>query len=165
MFDGSLLDLPFPALLNKQQFNSAIQPYYMACEELYKLLAQLFALVLDLPINYIVNKIDNSFDIMRLLNYPIHDKQLEDDQRMPEHTDDSLFTFITSTSSGIEYEMEDGSWLNPIVDKLDCIFINLGNSLKYWSNDTYISPRHRVVLPKSKKRQSIAFLKVLMMML
>lgn len=159
MFDGSPVDLLFPSASYEVQFKSGIQPYYSACENFFTLLAELFAIALNLPVDYISNRINNSYDIMRLLKYPTYDKDLNGSQRLPEHTDGSLFTLIASTSSGIEYKLKDDSWVSSVMNSLDCLFVNLGDTLKRWSNDVYISAAHKVVLPESEERQSIVFFK------
>ena len=76
----------------------------------------------------------------------------------------SLLFEIWSWSDGVGGLQLDVSgeneWVDVISDHYDFI-VNLGNTMKLWTNDRFKSTRHRVVNPRTeseaRRRQSIAF--------
>lgn len=151
--------LPFPKNDQGKQFREKIKPYYKACEDLASLLTNLFALALDLPPDFFVNRINNSTDSMRLHNYPGFQQDFVNKQGMAEHKDGTLITLLTNHTPGIEVKTSSGEWIKPVMNNLDCFLVNIGDLMMRWSNNTYLSTVHRVVL-SNEKRQSIAFFKL-----
>eukprot|EP00658_Telonema_sp_P-2_P009486 TRINITY_DN13547_c0_g2_i1.p1 TRINITY_DN13547_c0_g2~~TRINITY_DN13547_c0_g2_i1.p1 ORF type:complete len:400 (-),score=64.17 TRINITY_DN13547_c0_g2_i1:106-1305(-) len=63
-----------------------------------------------------------------------------------EHTDYDGFTFLwRSASNGLEAEV-DGRWVSVPVpsEDPDCLVINLGDLMQFWTNGLWKSPKHRV---------------------
>ncbi len=133
--------------------------YFAALEDLSLYLAKLFAIALDLPDGFFETRIQNSNDSMRLQTYPGFQNGFTNNQGMAEHTDGSLFTLLTDSSPGIQVMTKDSQWIEPNLTELDYILVNIGDLMMRWSNDQYVSTRHRVVL-RDKSRQSIVFFKL-----
>lgn len=142
-----------------QHIVNSTKDYFIALEELSLYLARLFAIALDLPENFFETKIQKSNDSMRLQTYPGFQNEFTNDQGMAEHTDGSLFTLLTDSSQGIQVMNKNHQWIEPNLPELDHILVNIGDLMMRWSNDQYVSTRHRVVL-RNKPRQSIVFFKL-----
>ena len=133
--------------------------YFKSLTSLSIYLAELFAVALELPTDFFATRIQNSNDSMRLQTYPGYHRDFANSQGMAEHTDGSLFTLLTDTSPGIQVLSKDGTWLEANLLETDHILVNIGDLMMRWSNDQYLSTRHRVVL-NNQPRQSIVFFKL-----
>jgi isopenicillin N synthase-like dioxygenase len=151
--------LPFPESEFGTIFKEKIKPYYKACEDISEYLTELFAIALDLPPHYFSQRINRSNDSLRLLRYPPFLKHFENDQGCAPHRDGSLITLLTNTAPGIEVQTRDGEWIRPVIKDIDYVLINIGDLMMRWSNDTYVSTPHKVVL-SNHERQSIVFFKL-----
>lgn len=151
--------LPFPKSGVAKSFRQDVKAYYQACEQLSVILTQLFALALDLPEDFFASKTDRSNDSLRLQTYPGFSHDLANRQGMAEHTDGTLMTILTDSSPGIEVKLKSGEWIRPRLAKQDHFLVNIGDLMMRWSNDEYVSTRHRVVL-SDQKRQSIVYFKL-----
>lgn len=151
------LPLPFPAASSCEGMRLNMKRYYEACIELTNILTSLFALVLDLPEDHFVDKIDSSWDNLRLHRYPAIDG-LDNDQGVGEHKDTDFLTIVTNVENGMEVLTKEGDWIDVKTDSIDQFVINIGDILQRWSNDEYVSVLHRVKLTKNPRR-SIIFIK------
>jgi isopenicillin N synthase-like dioxygenase len=158
-------------------FEQAASEYYRAMENLGAELMKIFALALELPIDWFDNKINNHQSALRILNYPHQDHVPEAGQvRASAHTDYGTLTILAADDApgGLEVQNHDGTWqsvkvsqsgakhdgLNPRV-----FVVNLGDLMQRWTNDRWRSTMHRVVNPPREiaesgintRRQSIAF--------
>ena len=81
---------------------------------------------------------------------------------MTAHSDYGTFTLLRQDGvGGLQLDIDgNDNWMDIISDQYDFI-VNLGNTMKLWTNDRFKSTRHRVVNPRNLKekqrRQSIAF--------
>ncbi|NQZ11730.1 MAG: isopenicillin N synthase family oxygenase [Algicola sp.] len=151
------LPLPFPADPSCDGIRQNMKRYYEACIELTNILTGLFALVLDLPEDHFVDKVDKSWDNLRLHRYPAIEG-LINDQGVAEHKDTDFLTIVTNVEDGMEVLTKEGDWIDVKTDSIDQFVINIGDILQRWSNDEYVSILHRVKLTKDPRR-SIIFIK------
>jgi isopenicillin N synthase-like dioxygenase len=94
---------------------------------------------------------------LRFLHYP--PQEVEDDEQFGQgpHTDNSFMTFLAREEvPGLAVRLPSGEWLTPPV--IDGTFlVNLGNVMKRWSNDRFLSTPHGVINDSGRDRYSIAF--------
>ena len=71
------------------------------------------------------------------------------------HTDYGMITLLTQDPiGGLELRKRDGEWVRaPWID--NTFVINLGDMVKVWTNDIYVSNPHRVVNRTGQERFSI----------
>jgi isopenicillin N synthase-like dioxygenase len=72
------------------------------------------------------------------------------------HTDFGNLTLLAEDGPGLELQGHDGAWF-PITASPEALVCNIGDCLMRWSNDTYVSTRHRVLNPTVRDRISIGF--------
>ncbi len=142
-----------------QEIKKKVEPYYRACEELSLFLAELFTIALDLPRDFFATKINHSNDSMRMLSYPEFKSDFSNDQGMGAHFDGTLFTLLTNTVPGNEVLTKSGQWIRPVLGDVDHFLINIGDLMMRWSNDQYVSTKHRVLLT-DKNRKVLVFFKL-----
>ncbi|HEX7941234.1 MAG TPA: 2-oxoglutarate and iron-dependent oxygenase domain-containing protein [Gemmatimonadaceae bacterium] len=150
--------LPFPPDAAGAELRAALKTYFLACESVTNRLAELFSIALDLPRDFLTQRTCNSTDSLRSQRYPDFSDSLANDQGMGEHTDGTLITVLAQTGPGIQVKDRSGGWITPVLHGLDTFIVNIGDLMARWSNDTYVSTPHRVVL--GKERQSIVFFKL-----
>jgi isopenicillin N synthase-like dioxygenase len=149
--------LPFPPDAAGADLRAALKAYYHACEAVTRRLAELFSIALDLPRDFLTERTCRSTDSLRSLYYPPLGA-LASDQGMGEHTDGTLITILAQTGPGIQVRDRHGGWITPALPAPDTFIVNIGDLMARWSNDTYVSTPHRVVL--GAERQSIVFFKL-----
>jgi isopenicillin N synthase-like dioxygenase len=150
------LPLPFPDDPACANLRQSMQRYYESCMALTTMLTQLFALALDLPEDYFLDKIDTSWDNLRLHRYPGFEG-LEHDQGVGAHKDTNFFTVLTNEQNGMEAKSRDGEWIKVETTAIDQFMVNVGDLLQRWSNDEWVSNEHRVTLSKNKRHSVIFF--------
>ncbi|MGH2373455.1 MAG: 2OG-Fe(II) oxygenase family protein, partial [bacterium] len=73
------------------------------------------------------------------------------------HTDNSFFTILARMEvPGLAVRLPSGEWLAPPVIP-GTFLVNLGNVMKRWSNDRFLSTPHGVLNDSGTDRYSIAF--------
>eukprot|EP01084_Bolivina_argentea_P063715 116271_1 len=138
--------------------------YYRGCEGIARQLLKSMAIILKLDEDYFESFIDDHMAAIRALNYPSLDTdELSDENtwRCSAHSDYGTFTLLRQDAvGGLQVELNEDEWVDVISDRYDFI-VNLGNTMKQWTNDRFKSTRHRVVKPRdaeeAARRQSIAF--------
>ena len=135
--------------------------YYEALIALAADLMRLFALALDLPETFFDDKINDPRTILRLLNYPPLQGEVQAGQtRAGAHTDYGTLTILWSPDSrGLQAQDRSGQWVD-VVAPSEHFIINIGDLMMNWTNDRWISTLHQVAPhPETtgKRRQSIAF--------
>mmetsp|Transcript_9455 Transcript_9455/g.13795 ORF Transcript_9455/g.13795 Transcript_9455/m.13795 type:complete len:302 (-) Transcript_9455:365-1270(-) len=125
--------------------------------ELSKRLNRIIALSFGLPGDYFVHTFEESPAILRMLHYAAEKSDVEQGVLAAgAHTDWGMITLLlTDGQPGLEVE-ENGEWFD-IREPKGTLICNVGDMLRMWSNDMYISPRHRVVNKTGLDRYSIVF--------
>jgi len=145
------------------ELREAWSTYYRAMGELAARIMQIFAVALDLPEDFFVDKIDQHPSAMRALNYPHLSTLAQPGQlRAGAHTDFGSLTILLSEPrpGGLEIFTPADGWLAiPFVP--DAFIVNIGDLMARWTNDRWVSTLHRVACPSPEggctRRQSIAF--------
>ena len=121
------------------EFQSAIEEYYAAMEDLSLQLLRLFAIALELPPSWFEDKVNRHQSALRLLNYP----NLADGQepapgqlRAGAHTDYGALTILKSGGPGLQVLGSDNEWIDvPYLE--DAFVINVGDLMQRWTNGEY----------------------------
>ncbi|MGH7305752.1 MAG: 2OG-Fe(II) oxygenase family protein, partial [Candidatus Rokuibacteriota bacterium] len=83
----------------------------------------------------------------------------DDDEQFGQgpHTDNSFITMLAREDvPGLAVRLPNGEWMAPPVIP-GTFLVNLGNIMKRWSNDRFLSTPHGVLNDSGKDRYSIAF--------
>ncbi len=140
---------------NLPGFKDVVLKYQAAAERLGKEFLPLWATALKLPLDFF----DKFFEVphvnLSLLHYPpqkvIGDRQYG----IAPHTDNSLMTFLAQANvSGLAVRMPSGHWR--LVEAIPgTLLVNTGNLIVRWSNDQFLSTKHRVINTNNVDRYSI----------
>jgi isopenicillin N synthase-like dioxygenase len=148
-------------------FRMAVTNYYQAMEALAARLARAFALALDLPERFFVDKIQRHVSTMRLNFYPAQPvTPLPGQIRAGAHPDYGAFTILRTEAApgGLQVIRRGGSWID-VPNVANGFVVNIGDLLMRWTNDRWVSTVHRVVNPPDElranaTRMSVAFFQV-----
>jgi isopenicillin N synthase-like dioxygenase len=137
---------------------AAMLRYFKALEGLGERMLPLMARALELPADYFRRFFENEAHInLRFLHYP--PQETDDDEQFGQgpHTDNSFITMLAREDvPGLAVRLPSGEWLAPPVIP-GTFLVNLGNVMKRWSNDRFLSTPHGVVNDSGTDRYSIAF--------
>src|SRR5438552_15346477 len=132
--------------------------YFKTMEALGERILPVLARALELPTDFFAPFFVNDAHInLRLLHYP--PQEVDDDEQLWQgpHTDNSFFTMLAREEvPGLAVRLPSGEWLAPPVIA-DTFLVNLGNVMKRWSNDRFLSTPHGVLNDSGRDRYSIAF--------
>jgi isopenicillin N synthase-like dioxygenase len=94
---------------------------------------------------------------LRFLHYPPQEATEDNSFGQAPHTDNSFMTALARTDvPGLAVRLPSGEWFPPPVIP-GTFLINLGNIMRRWSNDRFLSTPHGVVNESGADRYSIAF--------
>lgn len=137
--------------------------YYSAMTKLAAEIMSLFALSLNLNEDWFNDKIDRHMTNLTANYYPAQPELPQPGQlRKGEHSDWGSLTILSREEApgGLQVRMPDGEWLN-VPDVADAFVINIGDLMSVWTNNRWVSTRHRVVNPPREQshraRYSLAF--------
>lgn len=123
--------------------------YYWAMSALCRKVMRLFALALDLPEDHFEAMVDKHFSFLRLVYYPaLTEAPLPGQLRAGAHSDYGTFTLVNFNDApgGLQVLGRDGAWVDvPVVS--DSFVCNIGDLFEVWTNDRWVSTKHRVALP------------------
>jgi isopenicillin N synthase-like dioxygenase len=137
-------------------FKEAVLDYHTTMTGFAALLASVFARGLKLPPDYFAQFYKKPLIQVRLLHYLSQDQQaaLEGgDSRA--HQDAGGFTMLQQDDvGGLEIKSKSGEWL--IVPPVENSFVvNIGDSMRMWTNNRFASTLHRVVNHYGRERYSV----------
>ena len=117
-----------------------------------------FAVALDLPEDFFAPFFaDEAHANLRFLHYPPQDAGDDNLFGQAPHTDNSFMTALARTDvPGLAVRLPSGEWLPPPVIA-GTFLINLGNIMRRWSNDRFLSTPHGVLNDSGSDRYSIAY--------
>ncbi len=132
-------------------FERNIEEWMRSAGALARRLTEIFAVALDLPVDYFKSYTDHSIDILRMNRYslPDGDVRLEPGQLgMGPHTDYGIVTVLWADDvlPGLQILDSDGRW-HDVAPAPGALLINLGDLLARWTNDRWLSTMHRVLAP------------------
>jgi isopenicillin N synthase-like dioxygenase len=146
-------------------YRPVFERLYRAWESLARDLMRLFALGLGLPEDFFANKIDRHSSTCVANHYPEQpDEPRPGEVRAAEHTDVGSVTILSQDRARGGLEILDrvaSGWID-VVTEPDELVINLGDLMARWTNDRWVSTRHRVVNPPrseaaTNRRMSLTF--------
>ncbi|MBB3898198.1 isopenicillin N synthase family dioxygenase [Roseococcus suduntuyensis] len=138
-------------------FKEAVLGYHTTMVGFAGLMASLFARGLGMPADYFAQFYKKPLIQLRLLHYLPHKEDIDalegGDSRA--HCDAGGFTMLQQDDvGGLEIKSRSGEWL--VVPPVENSFvINIGDSMKMWTNHRYASTLHRVVNRYGRERFSV----------
>ena len=140
------------------EMRTAMVRYFKALEAVGERMLPALARALDMPAGYFGPFFENEAHInLRFLHYP--PQYTDDDEQFGQapHTDNSFITILAREEvPGLAVRLPSGEWLAPPVIP-GTFLVNLGNMLKRWSNDRFLSTPHGVLNDSGRDRYSVAF--------
>jgi isopenicillin N synthase-like dioxygenase len=132
----------------------AMAAYYAGMLRLARLLGHAFAVALDMPENFFVERLERHSCQLRLLHYPAPNADFLPDQlRCGVHTDLGLTTILRNEAApgGLEVRTRHGEWIAaPAIP--NTFVVNIGDLIMRWTNDRWRSTPHRVGIPPQEMR-------------
>lgn len=117
-----------------------------------------FAVALDMPPDYFAPFFANEAHAnLRFLHYPPQADMSENTFGTAPHTDNSFMTALARNDvPGLAVRLPSGEWFAPPVIP-GTFLVNLGNMMRRWSNDRFLSTPHGVINETGADRYSIAY--------
>jgi len=149
---------------SRRELREASEAFYASMLRVAEGLVAVYAVALDLPLDYFADKIDKHHSTFGAASYPAQSTPpLPGQQRCAAHSDFSVQTLLYQDDApgGLQIQDRDGEWLD--VPRRDgALVVNLGDTMAWWTNHRWRSPVHRVVNPPaavaaSSRRQSLLF--------
>jgi isopenicillin N synthase-like dioxygenase len=136
----------------------AMVRYFKTLEALGERMLPVLARSLDMPVGYFAPFFADEAHInLRFLHYPPQETDDEEQFGQGPHTDNSFITILSREGGpGLAVRLPSGEWLAPPVIP-GTFLVNLGNVMKRWSNDRFLSTPHGVVNDSGTDRYSVAF--------
>jgi len=140
---------------NLPGFKETLLAYHAGIEKLGRQFLPLWATSLKLPLDYFDKFFATPHLTMSLLYYPPQ-KQIGDRQYgIAPHTDNALMTFLAQKDiPGLAVRMPSGRWRTVEIVP-GALLVNTGNLIVRWTNDEYLSTKHRVINTNEVDRYSI----------
>lgn len=138
--------------------------YFREMNSLARRIMSGFARGLKLDPDFFADTIDKDISMLRAINYPHLDTPpLPGQMRAGAHTDYGSLTIVRQEDApgGLEVFTQDGDWV-PVPVVAGALVVNIGDLMAQWTNDLWISTRHRVRPPKADssgntRRMSLVF--------
>ncbi len=95
----------------------------------------------------LVDAHQNMYNTTRIIHYPAYEGKIEDRQmRIGEHSDYGTITLLWQINDvpGLQVQDLKGVW-HPVPFEEDGVVVNIGDLLQRWTNDYFVSTKHRVV--------------------
>ncbi len=140
---------------NLPGFKETIVDYHGRIEKLGRQFLPLWATSLKLPLDYFDKFFATPHLTMSLLYYPPQKDIGNRQYGIAPHTDNAMMTFLAQKDiPGLAVRMPSGHWR--AVDIVPgTLLVNTGNLLVRWTNDEYLSTKHRVINTNAVDRYSI----------
>jgi len=132
--------------------------YFEALGAMCDRMLPVFAVALDMPPDHFAPFFANeAHATCRFLHYPPQDAGEDNLFGQAPHTDNSFMTALARTDvPGLAVRLPSGEWFPPPVIP-GTFLINLGNIMRRWSNDRFLSTPHGVINESGSDRYSIAY--------
>ncbi len=132
--------------------------YFHTLTALGERMLPVFATSLDLPPDWFAPHFADEAHInLRFLHYPPQETDEDNVFGQAPHTDNSFLTILAREDvPGLAVRLPSGEWFPPPVIE-GTFLVNLGNMMRRWSNDRYLSTPHGVLNDSGKDRYSVAF--------
>jgi isopenicillin N synthase-like dioxygenase len=132
--------------------------YFQALRGMCDRMLPAFAVALDMPEDFFAPYFANEGHAnLRFLHYPPQEDMSENTFGTAPHTDNSFMTALARTDvPGLAIRLPTGEWFPPPVIP-GTFLVNLGNIMRRWSNDRFLSTPHGVINESGTDRYSIAY--------
>jgi isopenicillin N synthase-like dioxygenase len=136
-------------------FRETVSEYHAGIEKLARSFLPIWAVSLDMPVDFFERFFKEPHLTLSLLNYPPQKIVGNRQYGIAPHTDNSFMTFLAQSNvPGLAVRMPSGHWR--IVANIPGTFlVNTGNVIMRWTNDRYLSTKHRVINTSDVDRYSI----------
>ncbi len=140
---------------NLPGFQETLLAYHASIETLGRQFLPLWAASLALPADYFDKFFATPHVTMNFLYYPPQQEIGDRQYGIAPHTDNALMTFLAQQDiPGLAVRMPSGRWRT--VDIVPgTLLVNTGNLIVRWTNDEYLSTKHRVINTNGVDRYSI----------
>ena len=141
-----------------ERMRAAMVRYFKTLEKVGEQLLPVLAVSLDLPPDFFTPFFQNEAHVnVRFLHYPPQDTDDHEQFGQGPHTDNASVTILAREDvPGLAVRLPSGQWFAPPLIP-GTFLVNLGNIMKRWSNDRFLSTPHGVLNDSGKDRYSIAF--------
>jgi len=156
--EGRAIELCKPNLWPESlpEFRAALLNYYSEMERLADQLLRLFAIGLGVSADTFVRHFREPVGMLRLLHYPTQQPNDLAIGSQP-HTDGSAVTILAQDDAGgLEAVNDLGEWTK-VAPIAGTFVINLGETMKLWSDGRLAATPHRVINTSGRDRTSIPF--------
>jgi len=142
----------------RASMRAAMVGYFKALEAVGARMLPVLARALDMPADYFAPFFASEPHVnLRFLHYPPQDTTDDEQFGQGPHTDNSFITILARTEvPGLAVRLPSGEWLAPPLIP-GTFLVNLGNVMRRWSNDHFLSTPHAVLNDSGTDRYSIAF--------
>ena len=136
--------------------------YFQALGAMCDRILPVFAVALDMPADFFApffapNGTGEGHANLRFLHYPPQPADEDNLFGQAPHTDNSFMTALAREDvPGLAVRLPSGEWFAPPVIP-GTFLINLGNIMRRWSNDRFLSTPHGVLNDSGTDRYSIAY--------
>jgi isopenicillin N synthase-like dioxygenase len=139
-------------------FRADVMAYLGALAALCERMIPAFAVALGLEPDYFARFFaDEAHVTLRLLHYPPQHGDGDNLFGQAPHTDNSFMTVLArSEVPGLAVRLPSGEWFAPPLIP-GTLLVNLGNMMRRWSNDRFLSTPHGVLNDSGADRYSIAY--------
>ena len=140
---------------NLPGFKETLSDYHARIEKLGRQFLPLWATSLKLSSDYFEKFFATPHLTMSLLYYPPQEQVGDRQYGIAPHTDNAMMTFLAQKDiPGLAVRMPSGHWraVEPVPGTL---VVNTGNLIVRWTNDQYLSTKHRVINTNTVDRYSI----------
>ena len=140
---------------DKPWLKEAAMAYFDHTVALGKRLLRIFAVALELPEDFFLQYTNKPMVLTNLYHYPPQASPTNLELGAAAHTDYGTLTLLAQDPiGGLELRTRDGEWVAaPFIQ--GTLVINLGDLVKVWTNEQYVSNLHRVANRTGRERFSI----------
>jgi isopenicillin N synthase-like dioxygenase len=140
---------------DKPWLKDAAMAYFDHTVALGRQLLQIFAVALELQQDFFLQYTKKPMVLTNLYHYPPQASPTTLELGAAAHTDYGTLTILSQDPiGGLELQTRDGEWVAaPYVE--GTLIINLGDLVKVWTNEQYVSNLHRVANRTGRERYSI----------
>ena len=141
-----------------ERMRASMVTYFKTLAAVGERMLPVLARALDMPADHFAPSFRGEAHVnLRFLHYP--PQESDDDEQFGQgpHTDNSFITILARMEvPGLALRLPNGEWLAPPLIP-GTFLVNLGNMMKRWSNDRFLSTPHGVLNDSPNDRYSIAF--------
>lgn len=145
----------FPAKSALPGFREAAEGYYTLLEGLCLRLLPLYAVAGGMPADFFDKYFDPALATLRVTHYPPI-KAAPDQWGIEPHSDAGFMTLLpTNKIDGLSIEAADG-WFG-VAQEAESFVVNAGDTLRAWSNNRFLSTKHRALNSGEDHRYALPF--------